>query len=215
MQQHGSRPGNPDWTGARSTPTVDGDRLYVLGLSGDLACLQAKDGKVIWRRSLTHDFGGLLPTWRYNESPLVDGDKLICTPGGKDATIVALNKLTGELLWKFVKRNKGQVIAAALVLFVLLAGMAGTTWGLFEARRQEQVARDETAEKEKARLAEAERVKERDDALRLEAQRVQERDAALKDEAERAKERERPTTNSSTGWESAARSWPTPPSASR
>ena len=81
--------------GAGCTPTVNGDRLYVLGQSGDLACLQAKDGKVLWRRSLTNDFGGLIPTWRYNESPLVDGDKLICTPGGKDATIVSLNKLTG------------------------------------------------------------------------------------------------------------------------
>jgi len=65
-----------------------------------LACLQAKDGKVLWRRSLTNDFGGRLPTWRYNESPLVDGDKVVCTPGGKDATIAALKKLTGELLWK-------------------------------------------------------------------------------------------------------------------
>jgi outer membrane protein assembly factor BamB len=86
--------------GAGCTPTVDGERLYVLGLSGDLACLQVKDGTVVWRRSLTNDFGGRLPTWRYNESPLVDGDKVICTPGGKEATIVALNKLTGETIWK-------------------------------------------------------------------------------------------------------------------
>ena len=86
--------------GSGCTPTVDGERLYVLGLNGDLACMQAKDGKFIWRRSLTKDFDGVVPTWRYNESPLVDGDKLVCTPGGKDATIVALNKLTGETIWK-------------------------------------------------------------------------------------------------------------------
>lgn len=86
--------------GAGCTPTVDGDRLYVLGLSGDLACLQSKDGKTLWRRSLTNDFGGVIPTWRYNESPLVDGEKVICTPGGKGATLVALNKLTGEPIWK-------------------------------------------------------------------------------------------------------------------
>jgi outer membrane protein assembly factor BamB len=86
--------------GAGCTPTVDGERLYVLGLSGDLACLQVLDGKVVWRRSLTNDFGGVIPTWRYNESPLVDGDKVVCTPGGKDATLVALNKLTGETIWK-------------------------------------------------------------------------------------------------------------------
>ncbi|HEV8542233.1 MAG TPA: PQQ-binding-like beta-propeller repeat protein [Verrucomicrobiae bacterium] len=86
--------------GAGCSPTVDGDRLYVLGQSGDLACLQAKDGSVIWRRGLAGDFGGVIPTWRYNESPLVDGDKVVCTPGGKEATLVALNKLTGETIWK-------------------------------------------------------------------------------------------------------------------
>ena len=86
--------------GAGCAPTVDGDRLYVLGLSGDLVCLQVLDGKILWQRSLTNDFGGIVPTWRYNESPLVDGDKVICTPGGKDATLVALNKLTGETIWK-------------------------------------------------------------------------------------------------------------------
>src|SRR5207247_11482089 len=86
--------------GTGCTPTVDGERLYVLGQSGDLACLQASDGKFIWRRNLTNDFGGRIPTWRYNESPLVDADKVVCTPGGKEATIIALNKLTGELIWK-------------------------------------------------------------------------------------------------------------------
>ncbi len=86
--------------GAGCAPTVDGERLYVLGLGGDLACLQVQDGKIVWRRSVANDFGGILPTWRYNESPLVDGDKVVCTPGGKDATIVALNKLTGETIWK-------------------------------------------------------------------------------------------------------------------
>src|SRR5215468_903811 len=79
-----------------------------------------------------------------------------------DEVVEARPPSTGYRLRKFVRRHKGQVIAASLVLFALLAGMAGTTWGLFEARKQEQIARDETAEKEKARLAEGERVKERD-----------------------------------------------------
>src|SRR5262249_28185153 len=83
---------------------------------------------------------------------------------------------------KLVRRHKGQVLAASLVLLALVGGIVGTTLGLFEARRQEQLARDETAEKELARAAEAERVKERDRALKLEALRVKERDAAL-DEA--------------------------------
>ena len=86
--------------GPACTPTVDGERLYVEGLDGDVACLQVKDGKIIWQRSLTDDFGGRIPTWSYRESPLVDGDKVIFTPGGQDAILVALNKLTGETIWK-------------------------------------------------------------------------------------------------------------------
>jgi outer membrane protein assembly factor BamB len=86
--------------GPGCTPTVDGELLYVLGLGGDLACLQAKDGKITWQRSLQKDFGGSVPRWSYRESPLVDGDKLICTPGGEDATLAALDKLTGKTIWK-------------------------------------------------------------------------------------------------------------------
>jgi outer membrane protein assembly factor BamB len=86
--------------GPGCTPTVDGERLYVLGLGGELACLQVRDGKVIWQRSLKGDFGGNVPTWSYRESPLVDGDKVICTPGGEDATLVALDKLTGKTIWR-------------------------------------------------------------------------------------------------------------------
>ena len=86
--------------GGGCTPTIDGDRAYVLGLGGDLVCLQTTDGTMLWKRNLVTDLGGILPTWRYNESPLVDGDKVICTPGGDEATIVALNKMTGELIWQ-------------------------------------------------------------------------------------------------------------------
>ncbi len=86
--------------GPGCTPTVDGDRLYVEGLAGDVSCLQVKDGKVLWQCSLQKEFGGKVPTWSYRESPLVDGDKVICTPGGKDATLVALDKMTGKTIWK-------------------------------------------------------------------------------------------------------------------
>ena len=86
--------------GAGCTPTVDGKRLYVLGHGGDLACFKVEDGAIVWRRNLMKDFAGKLPTWRYNESPLIDGNKVIVTPGGDDATLVALNKLTGEESWK-------------------------------------------------------------------------------------------------------------------
>lgn len=86
--------------GPACTPTVDGERLYVEGLGGNVACLQVRDGKIIWQRSLTNDFGGSVPRWSYRESPLVDGDKVICTPGGAEATMAALDKLTGETIWK-------------------------------------------------------------------------------------------------------------------
>jgi outer membrane protein assembly factor BamB len=96
--------GNPDqkpnFPAARSTPTVDGAMLYVLGSDGDLVCLESATGKVRWHKSLRSDFGGLPPTWAYSESPLVDGDVLVCTPGGKGSTIVALDKRSGETIWK-------------------------------------------------------------------------------------------------------------------
>ena len=99
--------------GPSATPTVDGDRLYVMGLAGNLACLQAGDGKVLWQRSLMADFGGRMPMWSYRESPLVDGDKVIGTAGGTETTMVALNKLTGEVIWKnYVPEKAGQAAPA-------------------------------------------------------------------------------------------------------
>lgn len=87
--------------GPGCTPTVDGDKVYALGMGGELVCLQVKDGKSVWHVSLTDkEFGGMVPMWSYRESPLIDGDKLICTPGGPDATLAALDKKTGKTLWK-------------------------------------------------------------------------------------------------------------------
>jgi outer membrane protein assembly factor BamB len=87
--------------GSRCTPTVDGDLVYALGTGGDLVCLGVKDGKEVWHKNFPKDFGGrMMSGWGYSESPLIDGDKLICTPGGKDATLVALDKKTGETVWK-------------------------------------------------------------------------------------------------------------------
>jgi len=90
----------PNYPGARSTTTVDGDVLYALGSDGDLACIEAASGKVKWAKNLRKDFGGSPGTWAYAESPLVDGDKLVVTPGGAQATIVALKKDGGEVVWK-------------------------------------------------------------------------------------------------------------------
>jgi outer membrane protein assembly factor BamB len=86
--------------GSGGSATVDGDRIYVAGTSGDLVCLNSSDGKVRWQKSMTSEFGGRVPQWGYAESPLVDGEKVIATPGGSSATIVALNKMTGDTIWK-------------------------------------------------------------------------------------------------------------------
>ena len=96
--------GNPDqkpsYPGARSTPTVDGTTLYVLSSDGDLASLNVADGKIVWSKNVRTEFGGKPGTWAYSESPIVDGDVLVCTPGGADATVVALNKKSGDVIWK-------------------------------------------------------------------------------------------------------------------
>lgn len=91
---------DPKYPGARSTPTIDGERLFALGSDGDIACLNLEDGEIVWTRNVRTDFGGEPGAWAYSESPLVDGDRVLCTPGGAEATIVALNKSTGEEVWR-------------------------------------------------------------------------------------------------------------------
>ncbi|MCX8108539.1 MAG: PQQ-like beta-propeller repeat protein [Verrucomicrobiae bacterium] len=95
--------GAPGWggfAGPRCTPTVDGDRLYSLGQYGELVCLESATGKELWRRNLVKDFGGSVPEWGYSESPLVDGERVICTPGGKKGAVVALDRKTGQVVWR-------------------------------------------------------------------------------------------------------------------
>jgi outer membrane protein assembly factor BamB len=86
--------------GPRGTPTVDGDRLYALGGLGDLVCVEAATGKLVWQKNLAKDLGGSVPGWGYTESPLIDGDRLACTPGGGQGAVAALDKKTGEVLWR-------------------------------------------------------------------------------------------------------------------
>lgn len=97
--------GNPDqappYPAARSTPTVDGDVLFALSSDGDLACLETASGNIRWQKNIRQEFGGKPGTWAYSESPLVDGDVVVCSPGGADATLVALNKRTGEVVRKY------------------------------------------------------------------------------------------------------------------
>jgi outer membrane protein assembly factor BamB len=89
-----------NYPGSRSTPTVVGDVLYALGSDGDLVCLESATGKARWKKNLRTDFGGKMGMWAYSESPLVDGDAVVCTPGGATATIVALDRKSGDVIWK-------------------------------------------------------------------------------------------------------------------
>lgn len=88
--------------GPRGTPTVDGDHVYALGANGDLVCAKTDDGEVVWNKNILQEFSASNIGWGICESVLIDGDKLICTPGGRNATMVALNKQTGEPIWRSV-----------------------------------------------------------------------------------------------------------------
>jgi outer membrane protein assembly factor BamB len=114
FKQEGWDQGNE---GPGSTPTVDGERLYVEGLGGTVSCVQVRDGKLVWQRSLTADFGGRVPTWSFRESPLVDGDRVILTPGGADATLVALDKATGKTIWKSQVPGSPEAAYASAIAF--------------------------------------------------------------------------------------------------
>ncbi|MDH3628215.1 MAG: PQQ-binding-like beta-propeller repeat protein [Acidobacteriota bacterium] len=94
------------YIGSRSTPTVVDDRLYLVTTESDVFCLGTTDGSIQWKRNLVKEFGGSLMKamgqydWKYAESPLVDNGRVIVTPGGSDALVVALNAKTGEELWR-------------------------------------------------------------------------------------------------------------------
>jgi len=85
--------------GPRGTPTVDVDRLYALTENGDLACVRVADGTVVWQRNILKEFGGRNIGWLISESPLVDGNVVIVTPGGRGAGMAALDKMTGKTVW--------------------------------------------------------------------------------------------------------------------
>jgi outer membrane protein assembly factor BamB len=109
--------GRPDWQSSRSTPTVDGDLLYILTPHGDLVCLESATGNQRWRKHLAKDFGGKKGDgWGYSESVLIDGDRLICTPGGETATMVSLDKKTGAEIWKTAWPNDRGAGHASVVI---------------------------------------------------------------------------------------------------
>jgi outer membrane protein assembly factor BamB len=116
-----AKEGPPSYPGPRSTPTVDGDRVYVLGSDGDLVCL-TKEGQPVWHKNLEKDLGGKRGRWAYSESVLVDGDVVVCTPGGPEVSLAALNKKTGETVWK-CKVPEGGEAAYASAIAVDAAGV--------------------------------------------------------------------------------------------
>ncbi|MBN2376555.1 MAG: PQQ-binding-like beta-propeller repeat protein [Sedimentisphaerales bacterium] len=93
----------PEWTGSypgtRTTPTINGDKIYIISSQGRIAGFNRKSGELLWQVDTLEKFQGKNIKWGISESVLIDGDKVFCTPGGKDAAIVALNKHTGETIW--------------------------------------------------------------------------------------------------------------------
>ncbi len=100
---------NPEhrYEGSRCTPSVDGDRLYVVTSDGSIACLKTDSGDVVWQRPFSDWDGRMMSGWGYSESPLVDGDRVLCTPGGENALVVCLDKMTGKEIWACKPSFKG------------------------------------------------------------------------------------------------------------
>lgn len=92
--------GQPQFEGPRATPTTDGELVFAVSQWGEMVCLRADTGKEVWRKDYTKDFGGACPFWGYAESPLIDGDKVVVTPGGSQGALAALDKKTGNVIWR-------------------------------------------------------------------------------------------------------------------
>ncbi len=142
-----------NYKGTRSTPTVVGDLLYALGQFGDLVCLKTATGAEVWRTSLKTNYGGRPGGWNYTESPLVDGDKIIVTPGGKKGAVIALNRMTGKLIWKSADFTDGAQYSSLIISefggerqYIQLTGenvvglAAGTGKVLWQAARKGRTA---------------------------------------------------------------------------
>jgi outer membrane protein assembly factor BamB len=125
------------YAGPRSTPTIDGEWLYAICSEGKLSRIRVKDGKPDWTKNFKSEFGGRPGGWAYTESPLIDGEVLVLTPGGPKAALVALKKETGKVIWQTVvpsfksdqKNKKGEIVnfnAGAAYSSVVAATINGT-----------------------------------------------------------------------------------------
>jgi outer membrane protein assembly factor BamB len=106
---------NDRGSGPRGTPTVDGDRVYVLTETGELVCLRIQDAAILWRRNILKDFNGRNISWLISESPLIDGNNIIVSPGGRNAGIVALDKMSGKTVWTSKELSDEAGYASAIV----------------------------------------------------------------------------------------------------
>jgi outer membrane protein assembly factor BamB len=127
---NGAAYSNERGSGPRGTPTVDGSRVYALGSSGDLVCLNAANGKPFWQINVLKNFGAGNINWGLSESPLIDGEQLIVNVGGSGASVVAFNKSDGSVLWRSESDRAGYssaVVAevAGVRQYILLTGEAG------------------------------------------------------------------------------------------
>jgi outer membrane protein assembly factor BamB len=105
--------------GPRATPTVDDDRVYMLGATGVLICFDVKTGKVIWQKDYVKDYGTEMPTWGITGAPLVDGERLICLVGGQNnAKVVAFDKRTGKEIWRALPSNSEPGYAQPIIYTV-------------------------------------------------------------------------------------------------
>lgn len=88
--------------GPRAEPTIDmsSGLVFALAQFGEAAAVSLADGRILWKKSLTTDFGGAMPEWGYAEAPVVDGDRIIFSPGGPKGAVIALEKKSGKLLWR-------------------------------------------------------------------------------------------------------------------
>lgn len=111
----GPRLSNGWGDGPRSTPTIAGDLVIALGGEGGLRCVSAKDGSLKWSAEM-QKLGGSIPKWGYSESPLVDGDKVLCTPGGSDGTVVAFDLKSGKELWQSSDITEGAHYSSILAV---------------------------------------------------------------------------------------------------
>ncbi len=110
----------PEWTGSykgsRTTPTVDGNRIYVFSGTGVMACFEAVNGKKIWQVNTLERFEGKNIRWGMSGSPLIDGDKVYCTPGGRKGVIIALDKMTGQTIWAAPGTDELSAYSSAIVI---------------------------------------------------------------------------------------------------